>query len=283
MNQLLLLSAALLMGLAVAIAAWAGRSWLWAKFEADKAWMRETHLRFNPEPINADVHVLVYYYGGFAAFLALMLFLIPSWPAVLVIWLLSMFLPKIFIAYLWKKRLQNIDRQIPQVVETLANSMRAGLTLVQAMTRLSEQAPEPIRMEFKIMTNQYGYGADMETVIRNAKTRLNLPNFNLFGSALILNREMGGDISETLTRISKSLNKLYEMKKTVEAHTSEGRTNIKVLLVAPLLILGLMAVVMPQGVGLLFTTAPGWAVLLIAAALSGSGVYFAARITRSEV
>jgi tight adherence protein B len=161
--------------------------------------------------------------------------------------------------------------------------MRAGLTLVQAVTRISEQAPEPIRMEFKIMANQYGYGADMETVIRNAKARLNLPNFTLFASALLLNREMGGDISETLTRISKSLDKLREMKKTVEAHTSEGRTNIKVLLVAPVFMLGLMSIVMPRGVGLLFTTEPGWAILLIALALAATGVYVAARITRSEV
>jgi tight adherence protein B len=212
-----------------------------------------------------------------------MLLIIPSLPAVVVLWVASLFIPRWFIAWRWRARVAKIDAQIPQTISTLANSMRAGLTLVQAVTRVSEQAPEPIRMEFKIMANQYGYGADMETVIRNAKVRLGLPNFSLFASALLLNREMGGDISETLTRISKSLDKIREMKKTVEAHTSEGRTNIKVLLVAPLFILGLMSIVMPEGVSLLFTTAPGWAFLLIALAMAGTGVYFAARITRSEV
>ena len=78
---------------------------------------------------------------------------------------------------------------------------------------------------------------------------------------------MGGDISETLTRISQSLDKLREMRKTVEAHTSEGRTNIKVLLFAPVFMLGLMATVMPKGVGLLFTTAPGLAILCVAGGL----------------
>ena len=282
MNQLFLVAAALLMGLAVAIAAWVGREALRRMYGRDQEWMRETYLRFRPEPINAPLYVAVYY-AGFALWLAALWAVIPLWPVVVLIWVASLFVPRVYIAWQWRRRLAKIDVQIPPTISTLANSMRAGLTLVQAVTRISEQAPEPIRMEFKIMANQYGYGADMETVIRNAKTRLNLPNFNLFASALLLNREMGGDISETLTRISKSLDKLREMKKTVEAHTSEGRTNIKVLLVAPLLILGLMAVVMPRGVGLLFTTAPGWAVLLIVATLAGSGVYFAARITRSEV
>ena len=281
MNPALLLSASLLMGLAVALAAWAGRAWLQSKFQRDQAWMRETFLRFRPEPINAKLYVCVYYAAFFLWLLILVMF-IPAIPAI-IFWLLSLFLPGILIEYFWKRRVKEIDLQIPQSIATLANSMRAGLTLVQGITRLSEQAPQPIRLEFKIMANQYAYGADMDTVIRNAKTRLALPNFTLFASALLLNREMGGDISETLTRISKSLDKLREMKKTVEAHTSEGRTNIKVLLVAPVFMLGMMWLVMPRGVAMLFTTAPGWAILAIAAALAGSGVYIAGRITRSEI
>ena len=55
------------------------------------------------------------------------------------------------------------------------------------------------------------------------------------------------------------------------------------LLVAPLFMLGVMSIVMTKGVGLLFTTVPGWAILTVAAVLSGAGVYFANRITRSEV
>jgi tight adherence protein B len=282
MNDMMVLAAALLMGLAVALAAWAGRVWIARRYVHDQQWMRETYLRFSPEPINAPLYV-IFYYAGYVALALVMLLIIPSLPAVVVLWVASLFIPRWFIAWRWRARVAKIDAQIPQTISTLANSMRAGLTLVQAVTRVSEQAPEPIRMEFKIMANQYGYGADMETVIRNAKVRLGLPNFSLFASALLLNREMGGDISETLTRISKSLDKIREMKKTVEAHTSEGRTNIKVLLVAPLFILGLMSIVMPEGVSLLFTTAPGWAFLLIALAMAGTGVYFAARITRSEV
>jgi tight adherence protein B len=105
----------------------------------------------------------------------------------------------------------------------------------------------------------------------------------LFASALLLNREMGGDISETLTRISKSLDRLREMRRTVEAHTSEGRTNIKVLLVAPVFMLLLIALVDGKDVLLLFTTTPGIAILMIALVLAGGGAYLANRITKSEV
>ncbi len=282
MNAAILLAAALLMGLAIGIGVWAGRAALLAKFERDVVWMRETHARFYPERIDARLYTAIFY-GLYFAWLLLLLLVLPSKIIAVAMWCASLFLPGLLISWLWQRRLSKVDKQIPPTISTLANSMRAGLTLVQAITRLSEQAPEPIRTEFKLMANQYGYGADMETVIKNAKARLDLPNFTLFASALLLNREMGGDISETLTRISKSLDKLREMKKTVEAHTAEGRTNIKVLLAAPVVMLFLMWLVMPAGVNLLFTTAPGLAILAIAVVLAASGVYIANRITRSEI
>ena len=278
----LLPASALFIGLAVALWIWSARGWLTSKYERDAEWMRETHLRFDPNPINARAYTLGYY-AGFAGLLVLLIMIIPNTFVAFGFWFVSMLIPSIVIEWAWRARIAKIDLQIPQAVATLANSMRAGLTLVQAITRLSDQAPEPIRSEFQIMANQYGYGADMETVIRNAKIRLNLPNFNLFASALILNREMGGDISETLTRISKSLDKLREMRKTVEAHTSEGRTNIKVLLIAPVFMLLLMCVVDGKGVTMLFTTTQGVAILTVASILAGSGVYLARRITRSDI
>ncbi len=248
----------------------------------DVEWMRETCLRFSPDPVNAVAYTCAYY-AGFAMLLAVLIWFLPNPLIALGFWVVMLFIPKQLIEIAWRRRIKKIDSQISQCVASLANSMRAGLTLVQGITRLSEQAPEPIRDEFQIMANQYAYGADMETVLRNMKGRLGLPNFNLFASALLLNREMGGDISETLSRISKSLDKLREMRRTVEAHTSEGRTNIKVLLVAPVFMLLLMAMVDGKDVMLLFTTSPGIAVLTIAFALAGSGVYLANRITKSEV
>jgi tight adherence protein B len=277
-----MIGVAVFTGLAVAFLVWGLRGWMLDKFRRDTQWMRDTYLRFHPDPINAELYTIVYY-AGFAVALFLLLTLLPNAYIAVAFWVVLLFVPRIFIEWAWRRRLSKIDLQISQSVSSLSNSMRAGLTLVQAITRLSEQAPEPIKGEFKIMANQYGYGADMETVIRNAKERLGLPNFTLFASALLLNREMGGDISETLTRISKSLDKLQEMRKTVEAHTSEGRTNIKVLLLAPVFMLLLMSTVDSSGVMMLFTTTPGIAVVTVAALLSGTGAYLANRITKSDI
>ena len=270
------------MGLAVALLVWGGRAWLMRRYLADVAWLRDTALRFRPDPIDAQRWVLVTYVC-FLTILALLIFITPHPLLATAFWLVILMLPKLIVEILWQRRRRQIDQQIPAAVAAMANSIRSGMTLVQAMQRLAETAPEPIRTDFQVMTNRYAYGANLEATIRETKDRLRLPNFNLFASALLINREMGGDIAEALLRISQSLDKLQEMRKTIEAHTSEGRTNIKVLLVAPVLLLLMMSTADGEGVTMLLTTTQGYAVLIVAGILIGTGVYFAAKITHSEV
>jgi tight adherence protein B len=273
----------LLCGVIVAVGAYLTRHALVARIESDTEWIRSTAMRFSPERVNARAWCMLYY-AGFLALL--MLFLWIAWPSPIFavpLWLLTLYAPRVIIELLWRSRRKKIDLQLPPTIATMANSIKAGLTLVQALERLAEQAPEPIRTEFKTMANQYAYGSDLETVVREAKRRLDLPNFTLFASALLLNREMGGDVAQTLFRISASLDKLHQMRKTVEAHTSEGRTNIKVLLLAPFFMLALIATVDPDGVKDVFRTSQGYFILLIAGSLAGFGTWLAARITRSEI
>ncbi|MCL2641419.1 MAG: type II secretion system F family protein, partial [Phycisphaerales bacterium] len=205
--DLMLILSSLLAGAAILCLAWSAKGIALRRYTNDVKWMRETYHRFHPEEINAELYTLLYYLGC-VFLLLILLWMVPSWILAVLFWIVLMFAPAFLIEWAWRRRVKEVDGQISQCVTSMANSMRAGLTLVQAMTRLSEQAADPIRMEFQIMANQYGLGADMETVLRNAKERLKLPNFSLFASALLLNREMGGDVAETLTRISKSLDKL---------------------------------------------------------------------------
>ena len=282
MNTLILLLPALMLGLTLAMGLYFGREIALNRYHRDLEWIRTTSLRFNPQPVNERVWCWTYY-GTYAVLLIVFVWYFESPLFAIPLWIVLLFVPGVLIELMWKKRRREIDLQLPATISAMANSIKAGLTLVQAIERLADQAPEPIRTEFKTMANQYSFGADLETVIRDAKIRLDLPNFTLFATALLLNREMGGDVAQTLHRISASLDKLHQMRKTVEAHTSEGRTNIKVLLLAPFFMLGLIAAVDPEGVKDLFRTPQGYFILMVAGLLAGTGVYVAARITKSDI
>lgn len=269
-------------GLSVVLLVWGLRGYLMRRYERDRAWVALTALRFTPKPVDADSLTLGYY-AVFCLLLVLLVFAMPNPVFAIVFWLILLAAPRIVVEWLWQRRRRQIDMQLPAAVSSMSNSIRAGLTVVQAIQRLAETAPEPIRTDFRVMANRYAFGASLDSTLREAKERLNSPNFKLFASALLLNREMGGDISEILTRISQSLDKLHQMRQTVEAHTSEGRTNIKVLLIAPVIILLMLSTADGEGVEMLFTTSQGYTVLLVAGALIAIGVYFAGKITRADI
>jgi len=252
----------------------------WASRE--QRWLVETAARFTPEPIDAPR----WFYTLTALRLLLLLLaiaIIPNPFLALAVWLASFLLPPIVVDLIWQRRRRMIRDQLPAAVSALANCVRAGLSLPQALGRLAENTAMPIRNEFRIITNGYALGLDLQSILLDAKRRLSLQEFNLVVSALLVNREMGGDVATTLTRIAVSLEKLKQMMGVIRAETSEGRTNIKVLIAAPIFMLLMMATVDSEGVALLFHTLEGIAVLTAAVLLAGAGVFWASRIVGQEV
>jgi len=260
----------------------AARPWLLRQLTAEERRVRDTALRFTPNPVDARRWALGLYLGR-AILLALLLLAIPNPFLALVIWLAAQMGPAFLIEHFWQKRRARMDDQMPAAIWSMASSMDAGLSLVQAVQRVAQTAPQPIRHEFRILANSYALGVDLETAILETKKRLALPTFNMFASALLVNREMGGNVANTLRRIAASLERLKQMKGTIKAETADGRTNIKLLVCAPVFMLLLLATVDAQGVALVFRTFEGMLVLGGAGALAGIGVFWASKIVGQEL
>ncbi len=277
----LLIMSSVLLGLASACAILACQAHLERWLTDERAWIQQYALRFTPNPVNTTLFQGIYI-AARVGMLVLLLLVIPNLILAVVFWGGCLLVPKHMMEFFWQRRRQRIDEQIPSAVLTMAHSVHAGLTLVQAINRLAERAPNPIRIEFRIMANRYALGADFEETIRQAQRRLKLPNMNLFASALLVNREMGGGIAETLERIARSLEKLKELRQTVKAATAEGRTNIKALSVAPAVVIGFLYLMDPDGVILMFNTIQGYIVLGGVFTLNALGILWASKIVGAE-
>jgi tight adherence protein B len=275
-------ASATLAGLAAVLLVLGSGGMLAARLRADEAWLAETLKRFSPNVYPVQRLAVAYNVVRLAVLIVLAVAL-GSVIAGVGIWLVLLIMPRRFVEIAWARRKRRIDEQIPLAVASMSNNIQAGLTLVQSIQRLAERAQDPIRTEFRIMANRYALGISLEQTLLEAKERLSLPNFNLFTTALLVNREMGGDVARTLDRISKSIEKLHQMHRTVEASTSEGRTNIKVLCAAPLIILLMLYSMDPEGVSLLFTTPQGLVLLSLAGLLTGTGIFWASKIIGEEL
>ena len=269
-------------GASAALAVWALRGPLAERHRKDVGWLEHSIWRFTPDPIPAERYV-AWYYAAAVTLLFLLLLVTPNVPVALLAWALSIQIPRVLIARAWSVRRKQIDGQLPGAVRQMSASVGSGLSLAQAIEHMAQRAPDPIRTEFRLMANYWKRGADYSAIIEEAKRRLALPNFNLFASALIVNQRMGGNITQTLDSLAGALESIDKMKRDVHAATSEGRTNIKVLALAPFLMLGLVALMDAEAVGLLFTSGLGHLILAVATALSATGTWWAWNIVHADV
>jgi tight adherence protein B len=270
-----------LFGLAFAAAVLGAWPFLRQQWERDVAWMRQVLWRFSPDPSDPEPIIRTMYMAFVLAFIFL-LFLFKIYVAIFV-WAALLFVPKLLVNTIWMQRRKKINEQIAPAVLQMSNSVSAGLTLVQAIDRLAVRSPEPIRTEFRIMSNQWKHGADLASTIEDAKKRLGLPNFTLFSSTLLINQEMGGNVAETLDHLAGSLEAIEHMEHEVYAATSEGRMNIKVLSIAPVAIIVLLYFMDANATTMLFTTALGRGILGVCALLTALGTYLAWRVINADV
>lgn len=282
MNDGALIIIAALFGVALCLFVLALREAIISRYYADVAWAEAAAYRVSPERYDARRKIAMFYLGLCVVMILNVLFFpAPVVGAVFVVVLF--FAPRIYVENAWRKRRALIDSQLPQAVQQMASSVASGMTLPQALERLADRADMPIRTEFRIMNNQWRAGSDLPATIEEAKRRLALPNFNLFASALLVNQRMGGNVVETLESLARSLETIDRMRREVHAATSEGRMNIKVLVLAPFIMLGLSYIIVPDGVRLMFTTTTGWIALGLAITLTALGALWGWKIVNADV
>ncbi|MHC4428134.1 MAG: type II secretion system F family protein [Planctomycetota bacterium] len=273
---------AVLIGLSATLLVWSLRGNLLVRWNHDVAWVEHTVWRFTPEPVDARRYVALFYAAAVLALFVLLL-VMPSKVIAVGLWVVLIAVPRLAVSRAWAKRRQQIEQQLPVAVRQMSSSVASGMTLAQAIERLAGRAPDPIRIEFRIMTGYWQLGSDFTATIEEAKRRLSLENFNLFASAILVNQRLGGNVSLTLDRLAGSLEAIDQMKRDVYAATAEGRTNIKVLAVAPFGMLGLVALMDAGAVGMMLTRPFGHLLLAVAAVLTAAGTLWAWRIVNAGV
>lgn len=271
-----------IVGFAVFLAVFALREPILRRWDRDNAWLRGRFFKFSPEPRATEAWVALIYAGMIISPMILYA-LTLNWPIALALAIGVAFIPKLLLDRAWEKRRKQVDEQLPAAVLQMSNGVGSGMTLIQAIDRLAERSPEPIRTEFQIISNQWKHGADLVQAIEEAKARLDLPNFTLFSSALSTNQQMGGNVVTTLDRLAHSLEGIQEMQHEVMTATAEGRMSIKVLAAAPAIFLVLISFINFSGVILLFTEPLGRLLLGAAALLTGLGVLWAWKIVNADI
>ncbi len=147
--------------------------------------------------------------------------------------LIGAFAPGVYMKSQQKKRLQKFNDQLSDMLNLMVNGLRAGYSTMQAMEAISKELPPPICDEFRRVIQEMQIGIAMETALDNLLRRIPSEDLDFVITAINVQREVGGNLSEILDNISFTIRERVRIKGEVRVLTSQVRTSGSVLSMIP--------------------------------------------------
>ncbi|MGE5644804.1 MAG: type II secretion system F family protein [Acidobacteriota bacterium] len=165
------------------------------------------------------------------------------WLSAMVLGLAGATVPYLYVSRQRTKRLGAFEEQFPEALEFLSRAMRAGHAFSIALEMLSEESPQPLGNEFRKVFNEHNLGLPIETALGNLTERVPLLDVKFFVSAVLLQRETGGNLSEILTKLAAVIRERFKLKGQVKAASAHGRITGSILTIMPIaLMFGLLII-----------------------------------------
>jgi tight adherence protein B len=127
------------------------------------------------------------------------------------------------------QRLKALEEQLPEALDFLARSMRAGHAFAISLQMVGEELPDPMGREFRALFNEHNLGAPLDIALRNMCDKIPLLDLRFFSSAVMLQKQTGGNLSDILTRLSYVIRERFRLRGQVKAASAHGRMTAMIL------------------------------------------------------
>jgi tight adherence protein B len=156
-----------------------------------------------------------------------------------------------------QRRQRAIDDQLPEALEFLARILRAGHSLSTGLQMGADELPEPLAGEFRRCYDQHSLGQPLDVVMKEMAVRIGTSDFAFFVTAVLIQRQTGGDLAEVLGNISGMIRQRIRLQQHVKAITAEGRLVGYILLALPIVFFFILYFLNRDYVSILITTPEG--------------------------
>jgi tight adherence protein B len=182
--------------------------------------------------------------------------------------------PKLVLNFLIKRRRQKFTAYFPDAIDVIVRGVRSGLTVGECLNIVARELPAPVGPEFTLVNEGVKLGMTMAEVLQRMSDRLPTAEVRFFTIVLITQQSTGGNLAETLAKLSDVLRQRKRMRDKVTAMSSEAKASAAIIGSLPFILSGALSVLQPQIISLLFTTDIGnlWIGIGIVMMLIGSFV-----------
>jgi tight adherence protein B len=235
----------------------------------------------------ADLRLRVaeYYYIriGLALGLAAVLMLLRDPLSALVGALLGYFVPRIWVGRRISSRLNAFNKQLPDTIMLLSNSLRAGSSFLQSIELVSRESPAPMGSEMGRVVREVNLGLSMEEALANLVRRIKSDDLDLMVTAIGVQQQVGGNLAEILDTIAFTIRERVRIKGEIRTLTAQGRYSGYLVAFLPVGIAVTLNFINPEFMQPLFTELIGQILLVVGAIMMAIGFFAIRKITDIKV
>ncbi len=169
--------------------------------------------------------------------------------------------PRWGINFLRKRRMNKFLDEFANAVDVIVRGVKAGLPLNDCLKIIGSEAQEPVRTEFRMITETQGLGVPLYEAISRLPERMPVPEANFFAIVITIQQSAGGNLSEALGNLSKVLRDRRKMKGKIQAMSMEAKASASIIGALPIIVMGLVYLTSPAYISLLFTDPVGNVIL----------------------
>jgi tight adherence protein B len=243
---------------------------------------KQSHLQH--DLVSADIELRPYEFriiqGGFALVFGLIgLLRFGLSPEFLILAVLGYVLPSIYLRNRRGHRLRQFEIGMPRAMELIANSMKAGQSVTQSLTAVTDNAGPPVSDEFALARREIELGASLESALNNMVKRVGSNDLKLMVMVITIQRSVGGDLPAILITLADTMRQREEMRSEIMAATAQSRATALIITLLPIVAAVLLYFIVRDYFRPMLTNPIGWVMLITAGFLLFIGNVIIRRLT----
>jgi tight adherence protein B len=197
--------------------------------------------------------------------------------------LLGAAMPSVFLRVKRTRRLRTFEEAFPEALDLVSRALKAGHAFATGLKMVADEMPEPVGPEFRKTFDEQNFGLPLKDALSNLTVRMPLLDVRFFSTAVLIQRETGGNLSEILENLAHVVRERFKILRQVRVYTAHGRLTGYVLLALPVFLSIALAFINPEHMQLLFKERIGHLLLGAATVMQIVGYFWIKQVVKIEV
>lgn len=207
----------------------------------------------------------------------------PQFPIAVLAAIIATVVPFSVVAFKRRRRLRKFEEHFPEALDLLGRAVRAGHAFTTGLEMIAKESSEPVAEEFRATFEEQNFGLPLKDALLNMTERVPMVDVRFFVTALLIQKETGGNLAEILDGLSRVIRDRFRIHREVKTRTAQGRLTAAILISLPPLMMLMLEIINPHYIHILVDDPAGPVVLSIAVGMQLIGSALLWKIIHFEV